>query len=286
MSVSFVTDAEAKRLGGGKSFGSKPAQSQTAKRTGSASQTPTKAQQQNTTRKQDMAKKGGMMGLLGGLMIGGMLGALFFGGAFENINFMDILLFGLIAFALFKIFTRRKQGQPVTANGAPMNDDSTDSETFQTRQSYTESGSSTPEDNVENILPTGKIPRDFDQKSFLNGADNVYNLLQEAWDKKELSDLREFCTDSVFAELQDQIKTRSGENRTEIVSLRSELVNVIPQDNKTEATVVFNVTLREFDDATDETPEIIETQEAWHFLRPNNRHEHVWLLDGIQQLED
>ena len=65
------------------------------------------------------------MGMLGGLALGGLLGALFFGGAFENINFMDVLIFGLIACVLYKIFVSRKRAamsdaQPVTANYAPI----------------------------------------------------------------------------------------------------------------------------------------------------------------------
>jgi len=48
------------------------------------------------------------MGMLGGLALGGLLGSLFFCGAFENINFMDILVFGGIAFLLYKLFAARK----------------------------------------------------------------------------------------------------------------------------------------------------------------------------------
>lgn len=58
------------------------------------------------------AKKGLMGGLLGGLLAGGLLAA-FFGGAFEGIQFMDILIMGLIAFVIFKLmraFLASKQG--------------------------------------------------------------------------------------------------------------------------------------------------------------------------------
>ena len=281
LSAGVVSDAEAKRFGGGKSFGSKPAQNQSAKRSSSAA--PSKAQQQNNTRKQELAKKGGLTGMLGALMIGGLLGALFFGGAFENINFMDILLIGGLAFLLYKLFVSRRPSQPVTAEGVPV-DTEFKKDNQQYRESFTEMGGASGEE--ENILQTGKIPKDFDAQSFLKGAENVYHLLQEAWDKKELGDLREFCTDNVFAELQDQIRERSGENRTEILSLQSELVNVVKNDNTTEATVVFKTQLKEFDNASGADPEITHVQEAWYFLRPNNRQEHVWLLDAIQQLVD
>ncbi|MDH3326718.1 MAG: Tim44-like domain-containing protein [Gammaproteobacteria bacterium] len=283
MSVAAISDAEAKRFGGGKSFGSNISKNNSAKRTSS---TQNKAQQQNTDRKQAMSKKGGMMGLLGGLMIGGMLGALFFGGAFENINFMDILLFGGIAFLLFKLLTRgRGRQQTATANGAPIDMEETSS--HQTRQSSESYGSADANFNEEpeNILKTGKIPRGFDQKSFLSGAENVYELLQKAWDSGDLGDLRQFSTDNVFAELQDQFRLRNSENKTEIISLKSELVNVVISNSGAEATVVFNAEVKEFDN-DDKPEEITYTQEAWYFVRPDNRNEHNWLLDGIQQLED
>jgi len=291
LTMTIIPDAEAKRLGGGKSFGSNPSKSQPAKRSDTnAAKSP--AQQQNAAQQAAMAKKGGMMGLLGGLMIGGMLGALFFGGAFENINFMDILLFGLIAFVLYKIFTRRKQHtepETTTANGAPFQNDPADDADFQQRQSANDFGGGTseqPQEEPQNILQTGKIPRNFDQKRFLDGAENVYRLLQEAWDKGELGDLREFCSDRVFAELQDQFRERTGENRTEIISLKAELVNVVKSGNTTEATVVFNTELKEYDDANKDNVEISKVQEAWYFLRPNNKMEHSWLLDAIQQVEE
>ena len=285
MSFAVVSDAEAKRLGGGKSFGSKMFQKKPAKRSGSVSK-PSKAQTQNADRKQAMSKKGGMMGLLGGLMIGGMLGALFFGGAFENINFMDILIFGGIAFLLFKLLASRGKQQTRTANGAPYEEDNS----YQTRESANEYGSGdadfgADESQVEdeNVLETGKIPRNFDQKSFLSGAENVYELLQKAWDNGDLGDLRQFCTDSVFGELQDQFRARKNDTKTEIVSLKSELVNVVINDNSTGATVVFNAQLKEFENGENE---ISNVQEAWYFVRPDNRNEHNWLLDGIQQIED
>lgn len=282
MTLSVVTDAEAKRLGGGKSFGSSAFQNKSAKRSSSK---PDSAQQKNNAQKQAMSKKGGMMGLLGGLMIGGMLGALFFGGAFENINFMDILIFGGIAFLLFKLLARRGQQHASTANGAPIDERENTVLTRQLTENYSsaDTDDNTLTEEPENILATGKIPRGFDQKSFLSGAENVYELLQNAWTNGDLGDLRQFCTDHAFAEIQDQFHARTENNKTEIISLKSELVNVIMSDTGTEATVVFNAQLKENDN---NPSEITDVQEAWYFIRPDNKNEHNWLLDGIQQIED
>jgi len=131
MSVAVVSDAEAKRFGGGKSFGSNIFKNKSAKRSNS---TPSKAQQKNSAQKQAFSKKGGMMGLLGGLLIGGALGALFFGGAFENVSFMDILIIGGIAFLLFKLLAGRRKQQVQTANGAPLDYEEANNQQNQTRQ--------------------------------------------------------------------------------------------------------------------------------------------------------
>jgi len=136
-----------------------------------------------------------------------------------------------------------------------------------------------------NEIVTGKIPRNFDQKSFLTGADNVYALLQKAWDNGDLGDLREFCTDNVFGELQDQFRAREQNSITEIISLKSELVHVVKSAQGSTATVIFNAELKEHDNNANEN-EITLSHEAWYFVRPDNKNEHRWLLDGIQQVDE
>lgn len=95
--VAVTPIAEAKKFGGSKSFGK-------SYKTAPAP----KQQQQNTNTvgkdqtTKSSSKKGLMGGLLGGLLAGGLLAA-FFGGAFEGIQFMDILIIGLIAFVIFKL---------------------------------------------------------------------------------------------------------------------------------------------------------------------------------------
>ncbi|UXK09038.1 hypothetical protein N5094_01985 [Shewanella putrefaciens] len=94
--VSLVTSpvVEAKKFGGSKSIGKSH---QTAPAQPAATNTPT------TAPAGAPGKKGMMGGMLGGLLAGGLLAALFMGEGFENIQFMDILIIGLLAFVLFKI---------------------------------------------------------------------------------------------------------------------------------------------------------------------------------------
>ena len=310
LSVGVVDTAEAKRMGGGKSFGGKSSFNQPAQnRQQAAPSNPSGTQQsaaqtQNAGQRAALASRGGLMGMLGGLALGGLLGALFFGGAFENINFMDVLIFGLIAFVLYKIFASRKraampEAQPATANYAPapgsMADDniapsqphshaSFDTDLLFKNKAPGESGAAA---GVDVFRPApGSIPRGFDSAGFVEGATAAYRRLQQAWDEGDLADLRQFTTDKVFGELQDQIRARSGENRTELLKVECELLEVREASADTEATVLFEVLMREIDAESIDEKQVAQVREVWHFTRPTRSAQPTWFLDGIQQIED
>lgn len=318
LSVGVMDVAEAKRMGGGKSFGGKssfnqPAQNRQQAAPANSSGTQQSAAQQNAGQRTAMAGRSGLMGMLGGLALGGLLGALFFGGAFENINFMDVLIFGLIAFVLYKIFASRKraaisQQQPATANYAPadMAGDSHNTETPNQQRSSTSFetdllfknktpgavSESSIEPNADAFRPVfGNIPKGFDSAGFVEGATAAYRRLQHAWDNGDLADLRQFTTDKVFGELQDQIRERSGENRTELLKVECELLEVRESGADTEATVLFDVLMREIDadniidDDSDDAKLVTAVREVWHFTRPTRSAQPTWFLDGIQQIE-
>ncbi|MCU7819462.1 MAG: 39S ribosomal protein L45 [gamma proteobacterium symbiont of Lucinoma myriamae] len=121
----FAANAEAKRFGGGSSFGSKKSYSSPFKQsTRQKSFSQQKATATNQQRKQQMSKQGGLMGMLGGLALGGLLGALFFGGAFENFNLFDFLIIGGIIWG-FMWFMKRKAltSQVQTAGAGGVNTD-------------------------------------------------------------------------------------------------------------------------------------------------------------------
>jgi predicted lipid-binding transport protein (Tim44 family) len=109
-----ATTAEAKRFGGGSSFGGKSSYSSPFKKNTSPQKSfsQQKAASTNQQKRQQMASRGGLMGMLGGLALGGLLGALFFGGAFEGFNFFDFLIIGLVIFAIYWFMIKRKTPAP------------------------------------------------------------------------------------------------------------------------------------------------------------------------------
>ena len=273
--------AEAKRFGGGQSFGGKFSHSQPLKResanqNSSQRQQASPAQQKNSERKQQLAQKGGFMGMLGALAMGGLLGALFFGGAFEGLNFMDLLIFGLIIFVLFKLMARRVQ--PAAAGGYGY-EPTIDDDGYQPRPpsaDYSRNASADHGTAVDDLRAA--TPRQFDEQEFIEGAKHCFVRLQHAWDEGDLADIRQFTTDHVFGEIQDQYHVRGSHSQTEIVSLVAELLSANELGSKQEAIVLFKAELKE-----DGTQHLIE--EVWHFIKPHNSQQPSWLLDGIQQVE-
>ena len=115
LTLGGMSDADAKRFGGGSSFGGRSSYSAPYQRSATPPSRPANQNQQQTTTPNQAAKPGwanrsGLMGMLGGLALGGLLGSLFHGGGFQGINFMDILIFGGIAFLLYKLFAAKKAG--------------------------------------------------------------------------------------------------------------------------------------------------------------------------------
>ncbi|WP_036253307.1 Tim44 domain-containing protein [Methylobacter sp. BBA5.1] len=296
LSLGGISDAEAKRFGGGSSFGGRSSFSQPYKRAvapparSSNQQQQQQAAQQNQTARPGTANRGGLMGMLGGLALGGLLGSLLAGGAFQGINLIDILVLGGLVFLLYKLFAARKTGtRPQSPNGY---DDSAAAYTPQ-------SGSSNPAGFDTDILfnkdkpgaePASQdayfgqdiaVPAGFDTPAFLAGAKTAFKALQKAWDERDLAEIRGLTTDKVFAEIQDQLKASREENRTDVLKLEAELLEVREIGTELQAVVLFDAIMRENDNVHAD-----QVREVWHFVKPKNSIQPTWYLDGIQQLED
>lgn len=307
LSLGSISDAEAKRFGGGSSFGGRSSFSQPYKRSVDApARSATQQQQQQQYSQPNQAAKPswgrGLMGMLGGLALGGLLGSLLAGGAFQGINFLDILVLGVLAFMLYKFFAAKKarEQQPVYDRAAGQYDNSASAYT-----PYQEprSGSSNPagfdtdilfkkdKPGVEPAVQSFQqdadfgqaidVPAGFDTQAFLAGAKTAFKALQKAWDDRDLAEIRGLTTDKVFAEIQDQLKASSEENRTDILKLEAELLEVREVGSELQAVVLFDTIMRE-----DSNAQANQVREVWHFIKPKNSIQPTWYLDGIQQLED
>lgn len=292
-------DADAKRMGGGKSFGSKPSFSKTYKKPTS---TATSQNQAGGASKQ----KGGFarpgMGLLGGLLAGTFLGSLFGGFGGMGGGFFNILIIGLLVYLGLKFFKSRSRGsddmyrqgnyqrgpdssQFNRGNNTMNNDPYARRE--QAAQNAWDHLSSKPSAQqpsgaaAQQGGPTVNIPAGFDEEEFIEGAKAVYTRLQKAWDNRDMSDIEQFATAGVVNEIKQQAKEDPGPSQTDVLMVNARLLEVKEEVGVTSVTVYYDVLLRE--DPSLSQPS--QVREVWHFVKPVGS-EGMWKLDGIQQLEE
>lgn len=275
--------ADAARLGGGRSFGSRPSMSQPA-------QAPSAMQRQSTQQRQQAAQAqqpqrkgflGGMGGLLGGLLAGSLIGSLLFGGGFSGGGIMDILLLGILLFVGLKLFARARskaQPAPAGAGNAPMGGMEPPLQRNDTAASGWDTLSG--QNNAYNSQPEVVIPMpaDFDAEEFLRGAKMAYNRLQAAWDSRDLNDIAQFASPAVMDAVRQQLAEETEPSKTEILLVNAQLLSVVNEDKEQRAQVYFDVLMRERPDQ----PTPSNVREIWHFVRELDGG--TWKPDGIQQV--
>jgi len=273
----IVPDAEAKRLGGGFSFGKSYS---TPKKVQPASPTQQKAAPTgSSTTAAAQPRRSGFGGLMGGLLAGGLLGALFFGGAFDGIQFMDILLIGLLIFAAVKIFSAMKGGsqaqyaghqRPEESMAQPQNREQADTAAYQDVSSAPVAGFNVEPDALQ-------LPQWFNEQAFLEGAKGHFSHLQNAWDNSDWDDIATYTSDEVLDVLKQERAKQPAEQKTEVVSVMAEMANFIDNDDHVIASINFYGWLKEDSDQTTEFSEI------WHLRRDMSEADASWMIVGIQQ---
>jgi predicted lipid-binding transport protein (Tim44 family) len=122
------------------------------------------------------------------------------------------------------------------------------------------------------------IPADFDTAGFERSAKVQFIRLQAANDAADLSDIREFTTPEMFAELSMDITERgSATQHTEVISVTAQVLEVAEEAQRYVASVRFAGQVRESTGAAAEA-----FDEIWHLTKPRVG-QGGWLLSGIQQ---
>ncbi len=283
-----VMDAEARRMGGGRSFGSSPSMQRSApapQKPGVTQTAPSGAQ--SASKKSGFL--GGMGGMLGGLLAGTLLGSLLFGGGFDGGGFMDILLIGLLLFLAYKAYTMFRKKNMATASptgtyGAPQYQNTTSQYQPVSHDNNTQSAWGKLQGSSAHSGPT--IPAGFDVEDFLTGAKMAFTRLQASWDKRDLDDIALFTTPVVLNEIKAQYAEDPNPSVTEILLTNARLLDVKEENGNQWASVYFDVLMRESDSHTSASAkDTTQVREIWHFMRPINSSD-MWKLDGIQQVED
>ena len=290
MAFSFAFNpslAEAKKFGGGKSFG-KSFKTAPAPKQPSAAPSTTGKQQ---AAKPGSSKKGLLGGLLGGLLAGGLIAALF-GGAFEGLQMMDMLLMAGLAFVLFKVFKSMAQKRamaaahgPMAGHGAQQNPmqqmfGQQQNDSVQQRQDMGFDAVQTPAQSQGGFGASDvpmNLPAGFDLNGFMNGARDHYRTLQEAWNTGDLEKIREYVAPELFAELKAERETLSGDQHTEVMFVDAELGRADHNGQLAEISVRFTGKYRDTVEGVEE-----DITDIWHLQRDLSQGNAPWLIIGIE----
>ncbi|WP_312723100.1 Tim44 domain-containing protein [Stutzerimonas kunmingensis] len=266
ISLTFALDAHAKRFGGGKSFGSAPSH-QTRQAPQQTQAAPNQAGRQTPAAASGASR---WLGPLAGLAAGGLLASMFMGDGFEGIQFMDILIFGVIAFLLFRFLAaRRRQQQPAMAGHAPMQRD-------MPRQPPTSifGGSAAP----VAAAPVINAPAWFNEQSFVAAAREHFLSLQQHWDANEMDKISEFVTPQLLGFLkQERAEIGDAYQSTYIDDLQIQLDGVDDDAEKTTATLTFTGVSK-----TSRFDQGEPFSESWRMERAQGENQ-PWLVAGIRQ---
>lgn len=272
---SFMTpDAEARRMGGSKSFGmqrSAPAKQNVA---------PTPARQQTGTAPQKRSWMGPIAGLAAGLGLAALFSHLGLGE--EMANFMMLALLAMAAFMLFRFFMRRNApAVPAwsTPAGAPLlRSDPSAAPAMQYagmpaaaafEQSHAASGGS---------LMASPFPPGFDADAFAREAKLNFIRLQAAFDAANLDDLRAFTSPEVFAEISMQLAERGDATQTtDVMTLDAEVLEAVDEGKRHVVSVRYTGLVREA-----AGQDAVPFDEVWHLSKPASG-QGGWVIAGIQQ---
>lgn len=297
LSVSF--DAEARRMGGGKSFGRQssnvtqqrqavtPPAANTTSRAAAPAAGAAGAAAAGTAAKSGVSRwLGPIAGIAAGLGIAALLSSLGLSGAFLEMM-SSLLLIGLLVFGVMFIVRKLRGGAARPAmqqagGSGPMNRQSAaQPQNTWRQQSGAAAATAAPAASASTVPapPVDEkwfIPGDFDTASFLATAKAQFVEIQSVWDSGNVDKLREYMTDDLIAEVKPEILARSGENVTEVVLLNAELLGIEAVSGGHLASVRYSGMLREAKDA-----EAFRFEEVWNLYKADNA---GWLLAGIQQI--
>lgn len=291
--VTASFDAEARRVGGGSSFGR---QSSNVTQQRQATMPPTAARNTagaTAAPAAGAAAKSGasrwlgpIAGIAAGLGIAALLSSMGLSGAFAEF-LSSALLIAVVVFAVMFIIRRlRGAAAPRTAIQGAFGGASNAPGQPQQQPMWRETlKPATPIAAVEPVAAIPKtvddnnwfVPGDFDTPNFLKQAKDQFVRIQAVWDSGSTDRLRDYLTDDLITELKPQLAERgAAPNKTEVVLLNAELLGIETVSDGHLASVRFSGMLREAPGA-----EAFRFEEVWNLFKPANG---GWLLAGIQQI--
>ncbi len=289
--LTVTSDAEARRFGGGRSFGrqsmniTKQRQAVTPPAANSASRAAAPAAGAATGAAAAGAARSGMsrwlgplVGIAAGLGIASLLSALGLSGAFLEL-LSSLVLIALLVFAV-RFILRRLRGTstgPALQGANPMRRQSQTEAAWPGTTASAPGATAAPAgESAPPADPSWFLPRDFDTAGFLTNAKKQFVHIQSLWDAGDVDGLREFLTDDLMAEIAPQIAGHNAPDQTEILLLNAEVMGMEQVAGGHLASVRYSGMLRETPGA-----EAQHFEEVWNLYKADGQ---GWLVAGIQQM--
>jgi predicted lipid-binding transport protein (Tim44 family) len=233
--------------------------------------------------------------MLGGLLMGGLIGSLLFGGFgrgfFGGIGLMEILIVGGLVVLALRLLKNRQPGA-VTPGYATAGGYGGQSWQPESTSSMSVDIPVAPTDLDRGVAHIRQLDSAFDPVGFADDATDMFFKIQAAWTARDVNRVADLLTpemESVLRKDCDRLRAEGRINRLENVAVRQASVSEAWQERGQDfATVYFLASLVDY--TTDESgsrvldgsrDQPVKFEEYWTFVRPvGNNH---WKLSAIQQ---
>lgn len=277
-------EAEAKRVGGGKSTGMQRQAAPPANTPNTPTAAPAAAGAAGgAAASTGRSWMGPVAGLAAGLGLAALASHLGFGEAFANMLMMGLMIVAVIAVIGFIMRKRAaaQQGGGLAYAGASAGMNRPNQPAGNAfRIPTTPSGGSMIGSAIGGGQTAGsnRFPADFDVAAFERNAKVNFIRLQAANDAGNLDDLRSFTTPEMFAELSMDLSERgTATQHTDVVSINTQVIDVEEGADRYVVSVRFTGETRENDAVQTES-----FDETWHLTKPRHG-AGGWVLAGIGQ---
>lgn len=305
LAVMVVTDAEARRVGGGRNFGaqrnatppaaSAPTAPSTAPATPGAAANPVMPAKPGATAPSTAAAPaaaaaaaparsgmsrwlGPIAGIAAGLGLAALMSHLGLSEAFGSFLLMALLVIGVVFLVRF-LFMRRSNPPMAYAGRTPASTSSYPGGAPRSETAWGQPPRVEPVLRPEPSASSGRFPPGFDRTGFEREARAQFGRVQAAWDAADRRALADVMTPELFEEVSRDLASRGTHLPTEIVHVDAQVLEAVTEGDKHWASVRFTGLLREDGGATPK-----QVDETWNLAKPVDGSS-GWLLAGIQQNE-
>ena len=307
-------DADARRMGGGKSFGQQSGNvTQRSAAPANNPGAPTQNANSAANKPAPAAAAAAAPKKPWGAMLGGLAAGLGLAWLAHSLGlgegFGQILMFALMAmaaFAIFKMVMRARSGarsapaaaSPFAFQGAGAGSPSPESAPLPRGYSPNNVGNDASARPWEGSNMAGGsmigsalagsqnwgVPEGFDAAGFIEAAKRNFTTLQAAWDRSDVSTLRSMMTDEMLSEIRSQLaerETHRGDepNHTEVLMIEAQLLGIEDLGEAYMASVEFSGMIRE-EPSSGPSP----FREVWNMTKAKTGAS-GWLVAGVQALQ-